>query len=242
MAADLLLVLREYGRDESRPYKPSSGEEVSLLHCISLFPTSPFSPFTPFPLLFFLLVSFSFHLRPGFLTSLIDKDKIFVVSITFRHHHRGGRKIMPRALLISLIFAILIPLSACAPTPEQKFVEAAKMGDAEAVRSALSAGMNINATDSEGRTALMEAASHSQFEIAKSLSDKGANVNAKDKQGKTALMYAAWRGQTDIAHVLMAKGADINAKDNEGETALAIALKANQTDAAEMLKQAGAKE
>lgn len=221
------------------PTRHRSGRRKLVLLPCFYFPIS-LSPLPPFP--FFLFVPFSFHLTFKLLTFLIDKDKIFSQPSRLPITIIKEGQIMPRILIVILTLAILIPLSACEQTPEQKFVEAAKLGDADSVESCLAAGMNVNAADREGRTALMEAASHSQFEIVKTLLAKGADVNVKDKQGKTALMYAAWRGQTDIAHVLMAKDADMNAKDNEGETALAIALKTNQKDMVEMLKEAGAKE
>jgi ankyrin repeat protein len=51
----------------------------------------------------------------------------------------------------------------------------------------LKAGVDVNAVDSRGETALHGAASKGYDQVIKYLAEHGANLNLKDKQGKTAL-------------------------------------------------------
>ena len=97
-------------------------------------------------------------------------------------------------------------------------------------------GVDINATDVEGKTVLMYAIERGNKKIIEWLLIRKANVNAKDIHGKTALMYAVYITQyvyaeeavlqsllSDtifIIQSLLAAGADINATDIDGRTAL----------------------
>jgi hypothetical protein len=63
--------------------------------------------------------------------------------------------------------------------------------DAEIVRTAVLYGMDINAINKEGRTALMSAVEQDESSVAKALIESGADVNARDREGRTALDLAA---------------------------------------------------
>lgn len=83
------------------------------------------------------------------------------------------------------------------------------------------AGVNVNALDSHGRSALML---HSflgdSADIVKMLIAAGADVNHKNPHGETALMYALRRGRTENAEALIAAGADVNVQAINGDTPL----------------------
>ncbi len=57
----------------------------------------------------------------------------------------------------------------------------------ESIKLLLAAGMDINAANGQGQTALHGAALKGSDEIVKFLADHGAKLDAKDRQGKTAL-------------------------------------------------------
>ncbi|MCU1336109.1 MAG: ankyrin repeat protein [Bryobacterales bacterium] len=57
----------------------------------------------------------------------------------------------------------------------------------EAIQLCLDAGVDINAANGQGQTALHAAALKGWDKVVQFLADKGANLSAKDKQGKTAL-------------------------------------------------------
>lgn len=57
----------------------------------------------------------------------------------------------------------------------------------EAIQLCLDAGVDINAANGQGQTALHAAALKGYDQVVQFLADHGANLNAKDKQGKTPL-------------------------------------------------------
>ena len=92
------------------------------------------------------------------------------------------------------------------------FISFVKQGDLEKIRECLSNGVNINAVDSDGKTALMWACQKGHFEVAITLISSGTDINAKDKNGKTAINYSAESGNVELMKLLLAQGADTGAK------------------------------
>ena len=86
----------------------------------------------------------------------------------------------------------------------------------------ISQGVNVNATDDSGWTALHHAAAHNpDIEVARFLIQRGANVNAADKNGITPLHVAAkFSPDEKMVILLIENRADVNAQDNKGETPL----------------------
>ena len=79
------------------------------------------------------------------------------------------------------------------------------------VKLLLAAGADVNATSTNGRTALMDAVISSCMDNVQALITAGADVNMKCKYGRTALGYAMnyWRIR-DCTNVLIDAGADVN--------------------------------
>lgn len=89
-------------------------------------------------------------------------------------------------------------------------------------------GADINAQNSEGKTALMYSCSSeiehkSTYDYTRVLIDYGANINIKDNEGRTALMYAAYSHSSKCIELLMKNKADINDRDKNGSTPLMYA-------------------
>jgi ankyrin repeat protein len=95
-------------------------------------------------------------------------------------------------------------------TPEA-FVRSAEKGDIRAVNLFLAAGMDANATDKEGDTALMYEAAKGHTPILDALLKAKADVNKKNRGDSTALSWAASAGKTDSLRILLDKGADAEA-------------------------------
>lgn len=118
--------------------------------------------------------------------------------------------------------------------------KAARNGDINAVELFLQAGIDINAADANGQTALMVAADNAQENVVFKLIENGANINAKDMRSHTALRYAAEAGHGNIVQTLLENGADLNVKSNTGATALMGASWAGYKDVVEALLNKGA--
>ncbi len=99
--------------------------------------------------------------------------------------------------------------------------------------------VDINAKDSNGRTALHRAAKANDAAAIPILLFSGADINAKDNVGKTPLHYAIQAGNSAAISVLLFIGADINAKDNAGLTPLHYAAQANNAAAIPVLLSSG---
>ena len=84
----------------------------------------------------------------------------------------------------------------------------------------LSWGVNVNAQDDEGVSALMLAARDGDAPLLQQVLDRGATVDARSRTGWTALTYAAWKGHTDVARRLLRAGADPTLRDRSSWTAL----------------------
>ena len=100
-------------------------------------------------------------------------------------------------------------------------LSAVEEGDVEALKSALAAGADVNAADSEGITSLMRAAETGNEEILKLLIEAGADVNVENVYGDTALSVAAARGYVSCVEMLKAAGAEgdyeIQQEDEDGD-------------------------
>ena len=144
-----------------------------------------------------------------------------------------------------LITVTIILVARCVIGGEvERLLYAAKNNDIITIKRLLAKaeGININAKDKDGNTALMLAASLAKKDIIKALLDAGADVNVKNKQHNTALIIATWHGQINLVVALLAKGADVNVKDKNGNTAFMLAVKNNHSNVIELLKTAGARE
>ena len=116
-------------------------------------------------------------------------------------------------------------------------VDAAEYGKTEICKMLLVAGVDVNATNYKGRTALMCAAN---VEIVRRLLFAGADVKAKDNKRNTALTLKAISGRTDIVNLLIDESVDVDARNNEQRTALIGAAQFSHTDTVIALLNAGA--
>lgn len=135
--------------------------------------------------------------------------------------------------LLSLIFS-----PAWARDINLELITAAQKGKTETVKYLLDKGVDVNAKDRFGWTALIKAAMFGYNDIVKILLDKGADVNAKTNLGCTALMEAAKIGHVTTMQILLDNNADINATDKDGNTALMDALMGGDQDVIELLSKA----
>lgn len=104
------------------------------------------------------------------------------------------------------------------------------------VSGAIAKGVEIDAQNEEGYSALMRAAVFGKKECALKLIEKNANVNLQNsKTGMTSLMLAVYYRRKDMVELLLDKGAFVNAKDFIGFSAAMYAAENNDADIFQIL-------
>jgi len=97
-------------------------------------------------------------------------------------------------------------------------------GNLESARAAIDNGVEVNARNAKGRTALHMAVMGWSFDAVVLLIGKGADVNARDAAGDTPVMIAVRKGRADMTRALVEAGADVGVKDVTGGTLLHAAV------------------
>ena len=140
---------------------------------------------------------------------------------------------------VSVALAGALPVSG-GGAEEVLLIQAVKERDVAAVRARLSEGVDVNATEPDGATALHWAVHDGQADLARILLDAGAEVNATTRYGVQAVSLAAENGQAAILDELLRRGADPNAALPGGETVLMTAARSGSADAVRLLLVNGA--
>ena len=122
---------------------------------------------------------------------------------------------------------------------EAPVADAARRGDAAAVRELLRAGSDVNAAQADGMTALHWAAQRGDAEVARTLLYAGARHDAVTRNGNyTPLHLAARSGRAAVIPVLLQAGADAKAITTTGG-ATALHFAAGTGDSASVAALAG---
>ena len=120
-------------------------------------------------------------------------------------------------------------------------VDAARLGDSGAAIALVEQGADVNATASDGGTALMWAAYHGDGALVERLLKAHAKVDLMNAYGANALSQAALIGDVGIIRDLLKAGADVEGANPDGQTALMIVARAGNMEAAKVLLSHGAK-
>jgi ankyrin repeat protein len=130
----------------------------------------------------------------------------------------------------SLLAAVIVSLSVGLNAADAPIAEAASRGDREAVRALIKQGLDVNAAQGDGTTALHWAAIKGDAELAQMLIYAGANLRATTRIGAyTPLYLAAKGGHSAVVAALLAAGADPKAVTANGTSPLMIAAAAGDT-------------
>jgi len=115
---------------------------------------------------------------------------------------------------LAIVLVAALALAQAPPlTKAEQFQDAARKGDAAAVKKLLDEGVDVNAKFRYNATALFYACDHGHIDVVRVLLDRGADMAVKDTfYGFTPLMLATSPAQkkkpehTEIAKLLIAKG------------------------------------
>ncbi|WP_231575100.1 ankyrin repeat domain-containing protein [Bacillus sp. B-jedd] len=112
---------------------------------------------------------------------------------------------------------------------------AAEHGDLDEIKRLISDGADLNAQDSEGRTAVMIATYNNDVEAAKLLIEAGADVNIRDNMKNNPFLYAGAEGYIDILKLTIVAGADPHITNRYGGVAIIPASEHGYVDVVKLL-------
>src|SRR5262245_51955569 len=121
---------------------------------------------------------------------------------------------------------VLLGLGLAAPAVAAQravLADAAEQRDKAGVRTFLQKGVDVNAAQVDGTTALHWAVYNDDAEMAALLVQAKANVNAVNRYGVPPLALASTSGNAATVKLLLEAGADANAKMKGEETVLMLA-------------------
>ncbi len=134
------------------------------------------------------------------------------------------------ARVISLAVAVAFLLAGCGGVngpshggdrPQANaFVAAAGSGDADTVRRAISAGIDVDARDTGGRTSVTAAALGEHTDVVRLLVDAGADVNLQDNDRNNALLVCGETGNVEVLREVLRAKPDLTLTNRFGGTAL----------------------
>jgi len=157
---------------------------------------------------------------------------------TVRGHRASLRD--ARRTVVALCVSVSLWLSAAAAAERAPLLDAAKNGDAEAVRALLQKKVDVNAAEGDGTTALHWASYRDDLESVDLLIRAGARVNAATDLGVTPLWNASVNASEPMVRRLLQAGADPNAALLAGETPVMAAARSGSPALVELLAAKGA--
>jgi ankyrin repeat protein len=140
--------------------------------------------------------------------------------------------------LFLLVLALAVPALAA---ERAALADAAERRDQAGIRTLLQTGVDVNAAQVDGTTALHWAAYNEDADSVALLVRAKANVNAVNRFGVPPLALACTNGNAAIVKLLLEAGADANAMMKGGETVLMLAARSGNVDAVKALLARGAK-
>lgn len=124
---------------------------------------------------------------------------------------------------------------------EEALRQAAHDGKLQQVKVLLSGGVDPDAADGDGYTALMLSGFNGHSSVVLELLSSGATLDQKDAMGRTALLYASTGPFPETVKILLDKGADPNIVDTgEHFTPLMHAAAEGNLDVVKILVEYGA--
>jgi hypothetical protein len=158
-----------------------------------------------------------------------------------RRDRRGSvRRLVLKTCLGLLLVCPFGSLAGADQPPSSPLLAAVRRGDVDSVRALVGHGIDVNAPDGQGMTALHYAAYRGDTAMTEVLLKAGARAAARDADGISPLEAAAFDGRTEVARLLILSGAAVNASDRTGLTALHVAAAGGHEELVRLLLASGA--
>lgn len=109
-----------------------------------------------------------------------------------------------------------------------------------AAQKIISLGIDVNAPNGLGMTALCYACAADNIKMVRFLIENGADVNISDSDGLTLLMKAVRDGNKSLVSLLIESGADVSAQDSQKKTSYHYAAHFSSPEIIELLLNGGA--
>lgn len=146
---------------------------------------------------------------------------------------RGEAKVLDILLKNNAEVNLIGDRSPACWSPASALVLASRIGNKKKSESAIGllvdAGADLNATDTEGGTALHAAALSGSMNVLKLLIKNNAKLDLQDDEGSTPLLLALLQSRHGVAKYLIESGADLNMKDNYGVAPIHVAISQGPT-------------
>lgn len=157
-----------------------------------------------------------------------------VVSILSTDQYSAGAQPVQQAATVSNVKQAVMEAG---DTP---LIVASRQGDLKTVQTLLASGVDVNASNEKGTTALMAASKEGHADVIKALAThKKLDLNAMDWNSDTALMLAVQNNRLEAVKALLQAGADPNVT-KAGMTALIAASYKGYADITRALLEGGA--
>jgi uncharacterized protein len=149
-------------------------------------------------------------------------------------------KLLPLAVPVAA--AMLVAASLCAPAlAASPLADAVENGRRDAAYGLIhQEGLDVNAAQGDGTTALHWAAYQLDAALVGELLSHGAKADTQNRYGASPLSEAVKAANVEIVAMLLAAGANVEAPNGDGETALMLAARTGSVDVANKLLAAGA--
>jgi ankyrin repeat protein len=154
----------------------------------------------------------------------------------------GDSRALPRARQTArvVLAAALLAFGAQASAWAASLLDAAKANDSAGALALVKDKADVNATESDGTTALHYAVYHNDVALVESLLKAGAKPSIANKYGSTPLLEAAVWGNPVVIEKLLKAGAAVDQGNPDGQTALMVLAHTSNIDAAKILIKHGA--
>jgi ankyrin repeat protein len=154
-------------------------------------------------------------------------------------YFRGKAQMRGKTTMAAAWLLLLGLIASSAAASDLRLLEAVKKHDHAAARALLAQGVEVNATQPDGATALHWAAYLDDLEMAGLLLGAGAGVNSSDDRAVTPLSLACANASAAMVEALLQAGADPNAVLLTGETPLMTAARTGSASVVSALLSRG---